>query len=208
MIKYCIPKSATTHSQQLCMCSRVAHAREYGRQEQTEGVQRHEIAHLGHTVRPAFPILECCEHMAFIVMLASSELFVCSQSLSDASSLFGVEEPGGVRLNTKVWSVIFFHNVMIDYAYPVEHHPPAEAADHYAAWPQSQRPTLLQIPRETYVARPSMIKIQAHPPLPPNPSICAIAAARRPPKDPARAALAKNTASRIPSSDRLYQQLR
>jgi hypothetical protein len=52
------------------------------------------------------------------------------------------------------------------------------------------------------------MKIQAHPGLPPIPSICAIAAASKPPKLPASAAAEKKMADRIPNSLRLYQQER
>jgi hypothetical protein len=40
------------------------------------------------------------------------------------------------------------------------------------------------------------------------PFICAIPAARRPPKEPARAAAEKKMAARMPNSERLYQQER
>lgn len=48
-------------------------------------------------------------------------------------------------------------------------------------------------------------KIQAQPGFPPMPSICAIAAARSPPKEPASAAAEKKMAARMPNSERLYQ---
>jgi hypothetical protein len=44
------------------------------------------------------------------------------------------------------------------------------------------------------VTTPSMMKIHAQPGLPPRPSRCAIAAARRPPKDPEKAAAEKKMA--------------
>jgi hypothetical protein len=49
------------------------------------------------------------------------------------------------------------------------------------------------------------MNIQAHPGLPPMPSIFAIAAASKPPKLPASAAAEKKMADRIPNSLRLYQ---
>lgn len=55
------------------------------------------------------------------------------------------------------------------------------------------------------VMRPSRMKIQAQPALPPTPSIWLIAAARRPPKEPAIAAALKKIAERTPNSERLYQ---
>lgn len=58
------------------------------------------------------------------------------------------------------------------------------------------------------VARPSRMKIQAQPGLPPTPSICTMAAASRPPNDPARAAAEKKMAARTPNSERLYQHER
>jgi len=56
----------------------------------------------------------------------------------------------------------------------------------------------------TIVARPSRINIHAQPGFPPTPSIFAMAAARSPPKDPAKAAAEKNTAERMPNSLLLY----
>src|ERR1700742_2719364 len=53
----------------------------------------------------------------------------------------------------------------------------------------------------TIVARPSKMKIHAQPGLPPIPSICTMAAASRPPKDPARAAAEKKMAARMPNSE-------
>jgi hypothetical protein len=50
------------------------------------------------------------------------------------------------------------------------------------------------------------MKIQAQPGLPPTPSIFDMAAASKPPKDPARAAIEKNMAARNPISFRRYQQ--
>ena len=55
------------------------------------------------------------------------------------------------------------------------------------------------------VKRPSKMKIQAQPGLPPTPSKLAIAAASRPPKLPARAAAEKKMARRMPNSFLLYQ---
>ena len=57
----------------------------------------------------------------------------------------------------------------------------------------------------TIATRPSRMKIHAHPGLPPTPSIFTMAAARRPPKEPASAAAEKKMAARTPNSDRLYQ---
>lgn len=51
-------------------------------------------------------------------------------------------------------------------------------------------------------------KIHAQPGLPPTPPICAMPAASSPPKEPASAAAEKNTAARMPNSDRLYQHER
>lgn len=65
----------------------------------------------------------------------------------------------------------------------------------------------LAIPTRT-VASPSKMKIQAHPLLPPMPSICPIAAASKPPNEPDTAAAEKKMAARMPNSERLYQQLR
>src|ERR1051326_2443336 len=58
------------------------------------------------------------------------------------------------------------------------------------------------------VKRPSRMKIQAQPGLPPTPFMLVIAAASNPPNDPATAAAEKKIAARTPNSDLLYQQLR
>jgi len=58
------------------------------------------------------------------------------------------------------------------------------------------------------VARPSRMKIHAQPGFPPTPSMLAMAAASKPPNEPAKAAALKKMAARIPNSDRRYQQLK
>jgi hypothetical protein len=57
------------------------------------------------------------------------------------------------------------------------------------------------------VKMPSMMKIQAQPPLPPTPSMVEMALARRPPNAPAAVAAEKKIAMRKPHSWRLYHMV-
>ena len=72
-----------------------------------------------------------------------------------------------------------------------------------------QSKTIHQQARPTRaVAMPSRMKIQDQPARPAMPSILAMAAARRPPKEPASAAEEKNSDERMPISLLLYQHPR
>lgn len=99
--------------QQLCVGAGVTHASQDGWQEQAEGVQRTEVAHVDESVGPALPVLEGSNDMALVVLLGSARLVVGGKTAAHADTFLRSQEPrcGG----------------------PVEDHPPTESTDYHSS---------------------------------------------------------------------------
>ncbi|GJD04251.1 hypothetical protein ColKHC_13076 [Colletotrichum higginsianum] len=97
------------HGEQLGLGAGVAHAAQDGGQEEREGVQGHEAAHVDGHVAVRLPVLEGGVDVALVKVLGGAALLAGDEAALDADAVVRGEEAGVLG--------------------PVEDHPPAEDAD-------------------------------------------------------------------------------
>jgi hypothetical protein len=178
----CIRRNA----QELSMDTLVTHLLNDRREEQGETIKRSVATHIYESPSPGFPICQAGPkvlHLEFFML--GTGLAVKFQSADDTATVVIRKESRvvGKVMHLKHISVV------------------APACQGILTIQKDINPI-------TTVAKPSRMKIHAHPGLPPTPSMFSMAAASSPPNDPARAAALKKIAARTPNSDRLYQQLK
>ena len=156
-------------------------------QEEGEGVKRTICAHINHHVEPLFPVLATLPEVLHLKYLGfSTGLVILFEAAEGECLLFWLEERRFVR--------------------EVMHHPVTCKADQYSDQAfEDEDLVVVSMALLNLGVNSSAKHTQAQPAFPPIPFICAIAAANKPPKLPAKAAAEKKIAARIPNSDRLYQ---
>lgn len=76
----------------------MAHGGDDRGQEETEGVERHEISHLGDAVGPALPVGQCGLDVALVICIGCVGEVVLGQAMAYSCLFFFAEESSSLWL--------------------------------------------------------------------------------------------------------------